>query len=95
MEILRRGEGGSAGAQAARLRLEEVTQRDPGSARAWHTLGQMAEEEGQLAAARDMFSRGVSPPSSANHAGSDPFPLSPPPFLLIESRVSSKDPHLF
>lgn len=64
------------GAQDAKAQLQQVLARDPSSGHAWHTLGQMAEETGDLPEAAHCYTEGTH--GTGDHCCA-PAPSPPPP----------------
>ena len=58
--------------QDAKAELHAVLAQDPSSSHAWHTLGQMAEETGDLTQAVHCFSQGLRSSGLCLHAPYNP-----------------------
>ena len=64
------------GVQDAKAQLQQVLSRDPSSGHAWHTLGQMAEETGDLPEAAHCYTEGTH--STGHHSLLCSSPSLPP-----------------
>ena len=63
--------------QDAKAELHAVLAQDPSSSHAWHTLGQMAEETGDLTQAVHCFSQGL------RSSGLLLYPVMSPVYLVV------------